>query len=79
MVINLDEYRRAKAQAHAAALERQYHDEERMCVNWTPSARVLATLGYEHPHAQSPALPHDLANVDVDAFIEHVQTLATQI
>jgi hypothetical protein len=79
MVINLNEYRQAKALARQAAMEQQYLSEERLCVNCTPPARVLAMLGYEHPHAQSPELPDDLADVDVDAFIEHVQTLATQI
>lgn len=79
MVIDLDEYRRAKAQAKAAALQQHYLEEERLCVNWAPTSRVLATLGYEHPHAQSPALPADLADIDVDAFVEHVRTLATQI
>lgn len=79
MVIHLDEYRQAKTRAKAAVMQQQYHDEERLCVNWMPTARVLATLGYEHPHATSPALPADLAAVDVDEFVEHVQTLATQI
>lgn len=79
MVIYLDEYRNAKAKAKAAVMQQQFHEEELMCVNWTPTASVLATFGYQHPHEESPSLPDNLAAVDVDAFVEHVQTLATQI
>jgi hypothetical protein len=79
MVICLDEYRKAKAAAKAAILQQQYHGEERLCVNWLPGAAVLASFGYRHPHEASPALPEDFDAVDVDAFVEHVSALATQI
>jgi hypothetical protein len=77
MVIDLDQYRKAKKAKAAAATSR--YDEELMCVNWTPVRAMSAIFCYRHPHQISPHLPDDLAAIDVDAFIDRVYGLASQI
>jgi hypothetical protein len=77
MVIDLDQYRKAR-QAKAAAVTRRY-DEELMCVNWAPGRAMSAIFCYRPPHQLSPHLPDDLAAIDVDAFIDRVYGLASQI
>lgn len=77
MVIYLDQYRRAR-QASAAAVARRC-DEELMCVNWNPVRGISAIFCYRHPHQLSPQLPDDLAAIDVDAFVDRVYGLASQI
>lgn len=79
MVIYMDEYRKTRAQTRAKVMQHQYRDEERLCVNWSPVVAAIATFGCAHPHEASPALPDDLAALDVEAFLDHVHTLATQI
>ena len=77
MIVYLDEYRTAKALKIAAAQQR--YDEGRMCVNWNPAFGTLATFCYQHPHELSPQLPDDITSIDVDAFVNRVYALATQI
>lgn len=77
MVIYLNQYRQAKAAR--TAVTRQHYDEERMCVNWNPAFRTLATFCYQQPHELSPQLPDDFTAIDIDAFVSRVQALATQI
>ena len=77
MIVYLDEYRKAKAAKTAAT--RQRYDAERMCVNWNPAFRSLATFCYQQPHELSPQLPDDFTAIDVDAFVNRVHALATQI
>lgn len=74
MVIDLDEYRKAKA-IRAPALER--HNEDRMCVNCGPL--IAVDFSYRPQHELSPQLPDDLAAVDRDAFLDRVYILASQI
>lgn len=77
MIVYLDQYRKAKALKIAAA--QQHYDEGRMCVNWNPAFRTLATFCCPHPHELSPQLPDDITSIDVDAFVNRVYALATQI
>lgn len=77
VVIYLDEYRKAKA-AHALAQHSRY-SEELLCVNWNPPVSTAVLFPYQGPQALSPELPYDFASIDIDAFIERVYGLASQI
>jgi hypothetical protein len=77
MVIDLGQYRKAK-KLQAAVTVRRY-DEELRCVNWTPGAAMSAIFCYRQTSQISPHLPDDLASVDVDAFIDRIYGLASQI
>ena len=77
MVIYLDDYRKAKA-TRSATLEERY-GEELMCANWNPMISVSAVSSYQHPHDLSPRLPDDFESVDVDAFLDRVYMLASQV
>ena len=76
MVIYMDQYRKAKATSIAM---RHRRDEERMCVNSSPAVAMSATFCCRHPHAFSPQLPDDLAGIDIEAFVDRVYGLASQI
>jgi len=76
MVIYMDQYRKAKATSVAM---RHRRDEERMCVNRSPSVAMSATFCCRHPHAFSPQLPDDFAGIDIEAFVDRVYGLASQI
>jgi hypothetical protein len=76
VVIYMDDYRKAKALKLPA---RHRYDEELMCVNWNPAIGVIAMSCYQTAQELSPELPEDLATVDVDAFLDRVYALASQI
>jgi hypothetical protein len=75
MVINLNEYRAARARKHLA----QQREEEQLCVNWNPAFGVVALSWFQTPQELSPQLPDDFDGVDMPAFIERLQSLASQI
>ena len=77
MVIDLEQYRRAK-KAKAAVITRHY-EEELLCVNWRPGGAMSATFCYRPPQQMSPHLPDDLAAIDVDAFLDRIYGLASQV
>jgi hypothetical protein len=77
MVIDLDQYRKAKKLQAAVSVRR--YDEELRCVNWTPGGAMSAIFCYRQPGQISPHLPDDLAAIDVDAFIDRISGLASQI
>jgi len=76
MLIYMDDYRKAKA---AKPAEYARYDEELLCVNWNPAVRVLALNSFQRPEELSPALPEDFSTVDVQAFMNRVYALASQI
>lgn len=78
MVIYLDQYRRAKQTKGIIEAARR-RDEELMCVNWSPGRGISAIFCYRHPRELSPQLPDDLALIDVDAFLDRVHGLASQV
>ena len=80
MIIDLEQYRKTKRgkRVNAVAVARRY-DEERMCVNWTPSRGISATFCYRDPRMLTPHLPDNLEGVDVEDFIDRVHGLASQI
>lgn len=79
MVIDLEQYRRARKKhaARAVALAEHY-EEQRMCVNWTPSHGISAIFCYRDPRLMSPHLPDNFSAIDED-FIDRVYALASQI
>jgi hypothetical protein len=76
MLIYLDDYRRAKAPQPASYTR---YDEELLCVNWNPAVSVVALSTYQTPQELSPELPEDFTALDVEAFMNRVYALATQI
>ena len=76
MVIYMDDYR--KAQDVKVAKHERY-DEELLCVNWNPAVKVVALSCYQTPQELSPALPDDFTAFDVQAFMNRVYALASQI
>lgn len=75
MVIQLNDYRKAKAVRPVAQLR---VEEEPLCVNWNPAFSVIALSCYQTPQQLSPQLPEDFAALE-PAFIERVYALASQI
>jgi hypothetical protein len=78
VVIDLEQYRRAK-RSRAASVAAQRCEEERMCVNWTPSRGMAALFCYRDPRLMSPQLPDDFAGLDVEDFIDRLYALASQV
>ncbi|MGH8640955.1 MAG: hypothetical protein ACRET6_04550 [Burkholderiales bacterium] len=75
MVINLNEYRAARARKRLA----RQSEEEQLCVNWNPAFGVVALSWFQTPQELSPQLPDDFEGVDMPALIERLQALASQI
>ena len=76
MVIYLDQYRTAKT-APDAWLKNGTYGDEVMQAGWNPA--VVQMLREPVHTSPSPDLPHDLATIDVDAFLDRVYGLATLI
>jgi hypothetical protein len=75
MVININDYRKAKA-AKAPASRR---DEELRCVNWSPAYAVVALTCYQTPQELSPQLPDEFEDIDMTAFMGRLRALSSQI
>lgn len=75
MLINLDEYRKAKAAVKQPVPSR---DEELLCVNWNPAFGVVALTCYQTPRELSPHLPDNLADIE-PAMLDRIYALASQI
>ena len=75
MVINLNEYRAARARKPVA----RQQEEELLCVNWNPAFGIVALSVFQTPQEISPQLPDDFEGIDMPAFIERLQSLASQI
>ena len=76
MVIYMDDYRKAQT---ASLAGRQQYDEEILCVNWNPAVRVLAESTFRPDRDLTPELPDDFSSVDVDALLNRIYALATQV
>jgi len=75
MVININDYRKAKA-AKAPASRR---DDELLCVNWSPAYAVVALTCYQTPQEMSPQLPDEFESIDMTAFMGRLRALSSQI
>jgi len=76
MIFKLEEYRKARIQKLASG---QRREEELLCVNWNPAFSVVALSCFKTPQELSPQLPDDFEGIDMPAFIERLQALASQI
>jgi hypothetical protein len=76
MVININDYRKAKAAKAPAASRR---DGELLCVNWSPAYAVVALSCYQTPQEMSPQLPDEFEGVDMTAFMGRLRALSSQI
>ena len=76
MVIYMGQYRKARATSVAM---RDRRDGALQCVNGRPVVAMSATCCCQHSHELSPQLPDDLASVDIEAFLDRVYGLASQI
>ncbi len=75
MIINLDQYRSAKAAP--VSLKNGTYGDEIMNSNWNPA--VIHMFNDVAQEAINPEPPEDTAAVDVDEFLGRVYALATQI
>lgn len=75
MIIYIDEYRQSRA-ARAAAADR---DARLACAGGRPAVARAIAFCCPHAHELSPELPDHLASIDVEAFIDRVYGLASQI
>lgn len=75
MIINLNEYRAARARKVVT----QQRDEEQLCVNWNPAFGIVALSCFKTQQELSPQLPDDFEGIDMPAFMERLQSLASQI
>ena len=75
MVINLNDYRKAKA----AKVTASRSDGELLCVNWSPAYAVVALTSYQTPQELSPQLPDEFENIDMTAFMSRLRALSSQI
>jgi hypothetical protein len=76
MVIYLDQHRAPNATSDSGSKNDTYGDEI-MNSNWNPAAVYMSCdVGQR---AITPELPDDASAIDVDAFLDKVYALATQI
>jgi hypothetical protein len=77
MIIELEEYRKAKARKAAVTMN---YNEELLCVNWN-TAVAVAPIALSRATSSSaiPDFPEFHAGVDIDEFVDHIYALATQI
>lgn len=73
MVIYLDQYRNVTATAPRTPR----YGEDIMNASWNPELAAVAAAA--HPRVQAPDLPEDLTQIDVDAFMNRIYALASQI
>ena len=80
MVINLNEFRKAKAaKATSAPAASAHRDGELLCVNWSPAYAVVALTCYQTPQELSPHLPDEFEGIDMTAFMGRLRALSSQI
>ena len=75
MVININDYRKAKAAKAPDACR----DSELLCVNWSPAYAVVALSCYQTPQEMSPQLPDEFEGIDMPAFMNRLRALSSQI
>ena len=75
MIIYMDEIRQSRA-ARVAMADR---DARLACAGGGPVVARAIAFCCAHAHELSPGLPDDFAAIDVEAFIDRVYGLASQI
>ncbi len=76
MVIYMDQHKVAQA-APRGGFSHDAYEDEILNAGWNPSVAFLFNDVVQS--AQSPELPEDLSTVDVDAFLDRIYALATQV
>jgi hypothetical protein len=79
MVININDFRKAKAAKAGTATPSAQHDGELLCVNWSPAYAVVALSCYQTPQELSPQLPDEFEGIDMTAFMGRLRALSSQI
>ena len=79
MVIDMKEFRKAKAQKTSSASASAERDSELLCVNWSPAYAVVALSCYQTPQELSPQLPDEFEGIDMTAFMGRLRALSSQI
>ena len=79
MVINMKEFRTAKAAKASTATPSARRDGDLLCVNWSPAYAVVALSCYQTPQEMSPQLPDEFEDIDMTAFMGRLRALSSQI
>jgi len=79
MVINIIEFRKAKAAKATSTSASAQREDELLCVNWSPAYAVVALSCYQTPQELSPQLPDEFEGIDMTAFMSRLRALASQI
>jgi hypothetical protein len=79
MVININEFRKAKAAKATSSAASVRNDSELLCVNWSPAYAVVALSCYQTPQELSPQLPDEFEGIDMTAFMGRLRALSSQI
>lgn len=79
MVVNINEFRKAKAAKNASTTASAQRDSELLCVNWSPAYAVVALSCYQTPQELSPQLPDEFDGIDMTAFMSRLRALSSQI
>lgn len=79
MVVNMNEFRKAKAAKSASTSASAQREDELLCVNWSPAYAVVALSCYQTPQELSPQLPDEFEGIDMTAFMSRLRALSSQI
>jgi hypothetical protein len=79
MVININDFRKAKAAKATTTAASAQRDSELLCVNWSPAYAVVALSCYQTPQELSPQLPDEFEKIDMTAFMGRLRALSSQI
>lgn len=79
MIINMNDFRKAKAAKSTSTSASAQRDSELLCVNWSPAYAVVALSCYQTPQELSPQLPDEFDNIDMTAFMARLRALSSQI
>ena len=79
MVININEFRKAKAAKTTSSAASAQRDSELLCVNWSPAYAVVALSCYQTPQEMSPQLPDEFEGIDMTSFMGRLRALSSQI
>jgi hypothetical protein len=79
MVININEFRKAKAAKTTSSAASAQRDGDLLCVNWSPAYAVVALTCYQTPQEMSPQLPDEFDRIDKTAFMGRLRALSSQI
>jgi hypothetical protein len=82
MLVYLDDYRKARTDADRdgvikARLKNGTYGDDVLHANWNPA--VLCAFDTPAQRMLSPDLPEDMSTIDIDAFMNRIYALASQV